>query len=61
LRPVREQAIATKFGSAIDPQTRENRAEDMAAIATLDKKQTALVDHRDPEMVKWISNAIRNT
>ena len=35
--------------------------EDMAAIASLDTKQTAFFDHRDPEMVKWISTAIRNT
>jgi len=31
------------------------------AIASLDTKQTAFFDHRDPEMVKWIFNAIRNT
>jgi len=36
-------------------------AEDMAAIASLDTKQTVFFDHRDPEMVKWISTAIRNT
>jgi 2,5-diketo-D-gluconate reductase A len=35
--------------------------EDMAAIASLDTKQTAFFDHRDPEMVKWISTAIRKT
>jgi diketogulonate reductase-like aldo/keto reductase len=35
--------------------------EDVAAIASLDTKQTAFFDHRDPEMVKWISTAIRNT
>jgi len=39
----------------------ELSAEDMAAIASLDTKQTAFFDHRDPEMVKWISTAIRNT
>ena len=36
-------------------------AEDMAAIASLDAKQTQFFDHRDPEMVKWISTAVRNT
>jgi len=35
--------------------------QDMTAIASLDMKQTAFFDHRDPEMVKWISMAIRNT
>ena len=35
--------------------------EDMTSIASLDTKQTAFFDHRDPEMVKWISTAIRNT
>jgi 2,5-diketo-D-gluconate reductase A len=35
--------------------------EDMAAIASLDTKQSAFFDHRDPEMVKWISTAVRNT
>jgi 2,5-diketo-D-gluconate reductase A len=35
--------------------------EDMSAIAELDTKQTVFFDHRDPEMVKWISTAIRNT
>ncbi len=35
--------------------------EDMTAIASLDTRQTAFFDHRDPERVKWISTAIRNT
>lgn len=35
--------------------------EDMAAIATLDSKQSQFFDHRDPEMVKWISTATRDT
>ncbi|HEU5066565.1 MAG TPA: aldo/keto reductase [Sphingomicrobium sp.] len=35
--------------------------EDMATIATLDTKQSQFFDHRDPEMVKWISTAVRNT
>lgn len=36
-------------------------AEDMSAIATLDTKQTAFFDHRDPEKVKWLSTAVRPT
>jgi diketogulonate reductase-like aldo/keto reductase len=39
----------------------ELKPEDMEAIASLDAKQTAFFDHRDPEKVKWISTAIRNT
>lgn len=33
----------------------ELRAEDMQTIATLDSKTSAFFDHRDPNMVKWIS------
>ena len=32
----------------------ELRADDMVAIATLDSKQSAFFDHRDPAMVKWL-------
>jgi len=32
----------------------ELSAEDMNAITTLDSKQTAFFDHRDPAMVQWI-------
>jgi len=35
--------------------------EDMAAIATLDTKTSSLFDHRDPNMVKLLSQAKRNT
>jgi len=35
--------------------------EDMTAIASLDTKQTAFFDHRDPEKVKWLSTAVRPT
>jgi 2,5-diketo-D-gluconate reductase A len=35
--------------------------EDMAAVATLDMNQSQFFDHRDPEMVKWISTAARDT
>lgn len=36
-------------------------AEDLAAIATLDTKQSAFFDHRDPEVVIRLSKALRNT
>jgi diketogulonate reductase-like aldo/keto reductase len=32
--------------------------EDMEAIATLDQKSSLFFDHRDPNMVKWISERI---
>lgn len=35
--------------------------EDMAAIAKLDRKVSSYFDHRDPEVVKWLSGATRNT
>lgn len=35
--------------------------EDMAAIATLDTKTSSFFDHRDPNMVKMLSGAKRNT
>ena len=35
--------------------------EDMTSIASLDTKQSMFFDHRDPESVKRISTAIRNT
>jgi 2,5-diketo-D-gluconate reductase A len=35
--------------------------EDMTAISSLDMRQSAFFDHRDPEIVKMISTAIRNT
>ncbi len=35
--------------------------EDMDAIATLDTKTSSFFDHRDPNMVKWLSGAKRNT
>jgi 2,5-diketo-D-gluconate reductase A len=33
--------------------------EDMAAIKTLDTKTSSFFDHRDPNMVKWLSEAAR--
>jgi 2,5-diketo-D-gluconate reductase A len=35
--------------------------EDMAAVGSVDTKQSQFFDHRDPEMVKWISTAARDT
>jgi 2,5-diketo-D-gluconate reductase A len=35
----------------------ELSAEDLAAIATLDTKSSAFFDHRDPAIVKWMSEA----
>jgi 2,5-diketo-D-gluconate reductase A len=35
--------------------------EDMAAIATLDTGKSLFFDHRDPAMVKWLSEAVRET
>jgi 2,5-diketo-D-gluconate reductase A len=35
--------------------------EDMNAIASLDTKQSLFFDHRDPAMVKKLSEAVRNT
>lgn len=34
----------------------ELSAEDMADIATLDTRQSSFFDHRNPEMVKWLSS-----
>ena len=36
-------------------------SEDMAAIGSLDTKESAFFDHRDPEKVKWLSTAARPT
>ena len=35
--------------------------EDMTAIATLDTKTSSFFDHRDPNIVKMLSEAKRNT
>ena len=39
----------------------ELSAEDMTAIVSLDTKESLFFDHRDPESVKRISTALRNT
>lgn len=56
-KSVRKERMAENFSIfdfALSPQ-------EMATIASIDMKQTAFFDHRDPAMVKWIFNAIRNT
>lgn len=35
--------------------------DDLAAITTLDTGKSAFFDHRDPAMVKWLGQAVRNT
>lgn len=39
----------------------ELSAEDLTAIASLDTKQSAFFDQRDPEKVKWLCTAVRRT
>ena len=39
----------------------ELSAEDMAAVATLDTKQSLFFDHRDPKMVKMLGEVKLNT
>lgn len=56
-KSVRKKRMAENF-SIFDF---ELRPEDMSAIEALDTKQTAFFDHRDPQMVKWISEAVRPT
>ena len=56
-KSVRKERMAENF-AIFDFQL---SPEDMTAIASLDMKQSAFFDHRDPEMVKWISTVTRNT
>lgn len=52
-KSVREERIEENF-NIFDF---ELSLEDMEAIATLDKKASLFFDHRDPAMVKWISES----
>lgn len=56
-KSVRKERIAENF-NIFDI---ELSAEDMTAITALDTKMSSFFDHRDPNMVKWLSGAQRNT
>ncbi len=62
LRWLNQRGVAVIPKSVTPARVRENAGvfdfelsdEDMAAIGTLDTRQSAFVDHRDPAVVKWL-------
>ncbi len=56
-KSVRKERMAENF----DVFDIELSADDMAAIATLDRKESSFFDHRDPAVVKRLGGAQRPT